>query len=262
MTYAAGFICASLPDQLERRRRFAVEFAAREQFEFVDSIDGRSWSIEEADKFVSDHLRAVRQTEREKGKTWLNEAAVACALTHRDKLLVIAEQRDVFLCEDDAVIGRDLIDAFQQPSFRNGLRQLNGPVLAHYLAHVPILTDESPVIRLGRFGVYRLTSSHIMSGACYYASPTVAGAIRKAQTPINYAADLWLNMRRDGAFADIFLLHPRPCNTAGFYSTIGYRKSTLFNSNHLVLRALRKLNRKLWDRKLNAHHAISNLPEC
>ena len=89
------FICATLANEIDRQRSFKSNFSDETLFRFVESIDGRYWTDSDADIHVSERMRALRIRERASGKSWLNPAAIACALTHRDKLLSEAEERNV-----------------------------------------------------------------------------------------------------------------------------------------------------------------------
>src|SRR5690554_4523330 len=81
------FVAASLPEQTERQAFFASNFNDPRYFKIVTSVDGRNWTDEDADIFCSEEVRELRKNEKHKGKFWFRTAAVACAITHRDKLL-------------------------------------------------------------------------------------------------------------------------------------------------------------------------------
>ena len=255
-----GFVCASLGTELARRRAFARSFNDPAQLRFVESVDGRGWSEAEADAFVSDEMKEIRRRSRAEGKKWINESAVACALTHRDRLLPEALKRDVILCEDDVAIHRDFVRLWQKEGVRSVFRECTGPVLLHYRANSPIEVNPLPVATFGRYAIHRLTSQHIMSGVCYYVNEKTAAAFREAQTPIHSAADQWRRIQKDAGFPDIFLVHPSPCRLSEFASTIGYSSSRLSSSNLLLVHLLRRMHRKIRAHRYRIFDRVSNLP--
>ena len=256
-----GFVCASLGTELARRKAFARSFADPAQLRFVESVDGRGWSEAEADTWVTPELRDLRQREAAKGKRWIGPPAIACALTHRDCLLAAAETDDVILCEDDARVSRDFIDAWQVGSVRSMFRDCGGVVLAHYRANQPIVTSTQPHATFGRYGIYRLTSEHIMSGASYYCPPSVARDIRQLQRPISTSADDWLTFHKRVGFDGIYLLHPSPIRLMPFASTIGYSTRWLARQNGKLTRMARELRRKLSRSAQGSFDSITNFED-
>lgn len=250
----AIFICASLEGENERQRLFSRNFQDRGLFKFVESIDGRHWAEDEADVHVSKSMREVREKERAKGKRWISAAAVACALTHRDRLLPEAMDRDVVLCEDDVSINRDFIDLWSKPDIREAFRQIDGVVLMYYWSRAPITSQGEAVLRLGEYSVRRLDDLHILAAACYYVPPAVAERIREFQTPLHCTADHWHEMRRNGVFRDIYAIHPAPANTGSLTSNIGYGGK--ITSNSLFFRLLRTLRRGLAKRRKEIYESI------
>lgn len=218
----AIFLCASLAGEVDRQKSFSENFNDKALFRFVDSVDGRGWSDAEADAHVSEEMRQLRERERLKGKLWINPAAIACALTHRDKLLTEAEERDVILCEDDVLLQRDFIDLWCQEEVRKQFAECDGVVLMHYISRGAITASGPPVAQFGGYQIFKLDEVPVSSGACYYAPPAVARLIRLHQTPIKKSADHWAAMKNDGIFSNIYAVHPSPCSIAGMASNIGY----------------------------------------
>lgn len=256
-----GFVCASLGTELARRKAFARPFDDPAQLRFVESFDGRGWSEAEADTWVTPELRDLRQREAAKGKRWIGPPAIACALTHRDRLLAVAETDDVILCEDDARLNRDFIHSWQIESVRSMFRDCGGVVLAHYRANQPIVTSTQPYATFGRYGIYRLTSDHIMSGASYYCPPSIARDIRQLQSPISTSADDWLAFHKRVGFDGIYLLHPSPIRLMPFASTIGYSTRWLARQNGILLRTARELRRKLSSSSNRSFDSITNFED-
>lgn len=256
MTGKPGFICATLLDQIERQASFAGSFGEPGQFRFVRSVDGRSWSEEEADTHISTELMEVRRRERERGKNWLNPAAVACALTHRDRLLAVAEQRPAILCEDDVLLDRDFVAAFTSQGVGwSAVQGLEGIVLFHYFSRDPITAYGPPVSSFGRYKIYRLDDVHVVSGACYHAPPKTAEAIRRFQTPLRVTADHWQAMRSNGVFPAIYAVDPSPCTIAGMASNIGYGGE--WRSNSVLAVWLRRIKRLLQRSRNRFHETIT-----
>ncbi len=168
--YFDGFLCASLSSEIERRLKFSSSFKDPAQYRFVESVDGRSWTVEDADKHVSEEFKLLRNKERERGRKWVNEAAVACTITHRDKLLKEAAERECFLCEDDVVIDSSFIKHWQCKMIRSQLSELNGLVLGCYSSHDSIAVSAEPALTFGKFGVYEFLGSKVYSAACYFSS--------------------------------------------------------------------------------------------
>lgn len=237
------FLAASLPGEQERQRSFSRNFKDPATFGFVASVDGRDWSDEQADSFVSAELKAVRTVEREKGKLWINPAAIACALTHRDKLLAAAERSETVLCEDDAVIRPEFVSLWAKDEVRRTFAGCDGVVLMHYASRMPITSHCKPVAEFSGFGIYKIDDVHVVSGACYFAPRAVARRIRQYQTPIQCSADHWQKMKQDGVFKNIYVVHPAPCSTGSLASNIGYGGEVRSNSPMIML--LRKLRRFL-----------------
>lgn len=242
----AVFICASLPDQVERRYSFARVFGNKALFRFVDSVDGRNWSASEANCYISTALKSRWERESLKGGVWINPAAIACALSHRDKLLAEASKRDVVLCEDDVILQHDFIDLWSRFDVRSLFSKCDGVVLLHYTSSAPITVSGAPVFNFGRYQVFKLDDVHVASAACYYVNSVVASNIRQYQTPIRNCADEWVDMKRNGVFASVYILHPSPCRMAGMASNIGYGGRWKNNSVFFILaRRLRLVIRRL-----------------
>ena len=170
----AIFLCASLPGEIARQRSFSKNFSDSSVFRFVDSVDGRSWSDAEADTYVSEEMRQLRERERLKGAPWINPAAIACALTHRDMLLTVAEKSDVVLCEDDVLLCPEFIALWAEDEVKEKFSKLDSVVLLHYTSQNPITTSSPPVAEFGKFRIFKLDEIHVVSGACYYAPSQVA----------------------------------------------------------------------------------------
>lgn len=238
---ACLFLCASLSDQIERKRSFSSCFSDANLFRFVDSVDGRSWSEEQADEHFSQNMKALRTREREKGLRWISPPAIACALTHRDGLLFHAQSRSLILCEDDILIAGDFIQHWRDDELRKKMNGLDGVVLLHYFSRTPIVGSGSPLFSFGKYGVYEVESGNVVSGACYFAPQTVAHSIRLAQNPIETSADHWVEMKRRRVFSSIFVVSPSPCRVAGLASNIGYGGD--LNSNALWVVWARRLKR-------------------
>lgn len=247
--HASGvcFLCATLADQAARQRSFADSFEDPAVFRFVEAIDGRDWTEEDADRLVTPELKLVREQERLKGKTWLNPAAVACAVTHRDKLLSAARTRSLILCEDDIRLAPDFVALWSDPVRREALAQLDGVVLIHYASREPITALAAVAGRIGQYTVHRLHDCHVVSGACYYAPPAVAEEIAQFQTPIRCTADHWLEMKQRGAIKNMYAMSPSPVRIAPLTSTIGYRGQ--LHSNSALARFVRGLRRSVRRRR-------------
>ncbi len=235
-----SFVCASLPDSTLRRRTFAASFDDPSHFQFVQSIDGRQWTDQEADEHCSQDLIAKRKLEAERGKLWINPAAVACGLTHRDKLLPQASARDVILCEDDIAIDRRFISLWMMPEIRQRFNEVGGVVLLDYRNHVPIEVDKEPTARVGGFRLHRV-KGRVLSGACYFASPNAARMMIEANSPLSFSADDWNSFRKVGAIETVHVLVPSPVRQTNYSSTIGYGSS--FKGDGLLLRSARSLNK-------------------
>lgn len=240
---ACLFLCASLSDQNERKRSFSSCFSDPSLFQFVDSVDGRSWSDEQADEYVSQEMKELRAREREKVFRWINPAAIACALTHRDKLLAHAQLRSLMLCEDDILMAGDFIEHWRDGELREKMNGLSGVVLLHYFSRTPIVASGPPLFSFGKYGVYEVESGNVVSGACYFAPQVVARSIRLAQSPIQTSADHWVEMKRRKVFSSIYVVHPSPCRVAGLASNIGYGGDS--NSNALWVVWARRLKRMI-----------------
>ncbi len=249
------FLCASLPDQIERKHSFASSFNNLSLFRFVESIDGRNWTDEKANEYVSKEMKSLRETERRKGRNWINSAAVACALTHRDGLLEAAQNHELILCADDVQISSDFIIQWQKREIRSKFAAQDGVVLLHYSSRGDIVAAREPIFRFGKYGVHKLLSHHIASGACYFAPPATAKSIISFQSPVSTTADDWRSMQNAGLFSSIYLVHPSPCNIAAMASTIGYGNS--YRKNTPIFRLIRKLNRLLNKHRTGIKHSIS-----
>lgn len=237
----ALFLCASLADEQERRQSFANNFTSRTIYRFADSIDGRCWSDAEADLHVSEQMKLLRERERLSGKLWINPAAIACALTHRDKLLTEAETQSIILCEDDIIIRSDFIKLWQDEKIRAKLAGLDSIVLLHYISRTPITTSSAAVAKFGIYRIFKLDENHVASGACYFAPSQVAIRLRQYQTPINTSADAWAQMKSEGVLPCVYVVHPSPCSIAGMASNIGYGSTWIGNAKWLIL--IRRLKR-------------------
>jgi len=253
-----GFVCASLATDVSRRIAFSKSFSDPALFRIVESIDGRGWSEEDADALVTPELRDLRRREVSNGKLWIGPPAIACALTHRDRLLAAAENDDVILCEDDARLSRDFIDAWQSQSVRTMFRDCGGVVLAYYRANLPILTEIQPRATFGRFGIYRLMSEHIMSAVTYYCPPAIARDIRQLQRPIATSADNWQTFQKRIGFDGVYLIHPSPVQLMPFASSIGYSTHWLARRNDVISRMARKLRRQFLRPSYVVFDSISN----
>lgn len=242
----ALFFCATLPSETDRQLSFKKNFADEQIFHFVESVDGRNWSDAEADTHVSEAMRSLRRCERERGKSWLNPAAIACALTHRDKLLPEAEERNVILCEDDVLIQSSFIDLWLMDHVREQFSKLDGVCLLHYMSRDPITSSQPPIAQFGEFKIFAIDNCNILSGACYYAPCLVAKRIRSHQTPIQCSADHWSKMKEENLFKRIYVVHPAPAQISGMASNIGYDGSWRSNSSWIILarRIKRMLQRK------------------
>jgi GR25 family glycosyltransferase involved in LPS biosynthesis len=248
------FVCASLAGETVRQRSFSENFSDKSLFCFVDSVDGRGWSDFEADVHVSDEMRQLRERERLKGKLWINPAAIACALTHRDKLLVEAEKRDVVLCEDDVLLKCNFIEIWREDEVRRKFAKCDGLVLMHYTSRSPITASGPPIAEFSEYQIFKLDEVHVSSGACYYAPPSVARRIRQYQTPVSVSADHWLAMKKAGAFSDIYVVHPSPCTIAGMASNIGYGGNLKSNAWWIVL--ARRLKRMVQLRRKRFYETL------
>lgn len=249
------FLCASLSDQLERRKLFSKCFSDPLLYRFVDSVDGRSWTESKADEYVSKQMKQLREEEKLKGRHWITPAAVACAITHRDGLLAVAQKQELILCEDDVQLSSDFIEQWQNEGTRAKFGSLEGIVLLHYSSRSNIVAARDPAIRFGKYTVHRLLSSHIASGACYFAHPKTAKAISTFQSPISTTADDWKSMADAGAIPSIYLVHPSPCKISAMASTIGYGRSQ--NGNTPILKFARTLNRFLNKHRMQIRNSIS-----
>jgi len=230
----AIFLCASLEGETERQRSFSKNFNDKSLFRFVNSVNGRGWSDSEANIHVSEEMRLLRERERLKGKLWLNPAAIACALTHRDKLLAEAEEADIVLCEDDVLLHRDFIELWAKDDVREKFSKLDSVVLLHYTSRSPITTSTAPIAEFGKFRIFKLDEVQVLSGACYYAPPHVARHIRQFQTPVRFSADSWFEMKKHGVFPNIYVVDPTPVQIAGMASTIGYGSAWKSNALWVV----------------------------
>ncbi|HSP31175.1 MAG TPA: hypothetical protein VLO13_04070 [Halomonas sp.] len=250
--YFDGFLCASLSSEIERRLKFSSSFKDPAQYRFVESIDGRNWGVDDADKHVSEEFKSFRKKERDKGKKWVNEAAVACALTHRDKLLKEAAERECFLCEDDVVIDSSFIKHWQCKVIRSKLSDLNGLVLGCYSSHNSIEVSQEPSLTFGKFGVYEVLDCKIYSGACYFLPPHLAESVFLLQAPIKYTADQWNDISKEIGFP-VYVIYPAPASFVAFSSNIGYGNFRV-SSNSLYWRLIRKINRKV-----NSNHSMNKV---
>ncbi|MCE9664017.1 hypothetical protein LY622_11225 [Halomonas sp. M5N1S17] len=250
--YFDGFLCASLSSEIERRLMFSSSFKDPAQYRFVESVDGRDWTVEDADKHVSEEFKLLRKKERDRGKSWVNEAAVACAITHRDKLLKEAAERECFLCEDDIVLDGSFISYWQCEMIRSRLSELNGLVLGCYSSHNIIAVREKPLLTFGKFGVYEVLGCKVYSGACYFLPPPLAESVIFLQAPVKYTADQWDAISKSIGFP-IFLIHPAPASFVAFSSNIGYGNFSV-SSNSLFWRSIRKINRKV-----NSNHFMNKV---
>lgn len=248
------FVCASLATETARQSSFSKRFHNPALFHFVPSIDGREWSEPEADQYVSQDLKALRAGERAKGKQWLNPAAIACALTHRDLLLAEAENRPVILCEDDVLLDRAFISQWTRDSMRDQFAGLDSVVLLHYMSQVPLTTSRPPVGVFGRYRVYRLDESRVSSGACYHAPPEVASKLRAFQAPIRTTADDWHTMQKEGVLPCVYVVHPSPVQIAGMASNIGYGSAWTSNAPWVVW--ARRLRRFIQRRRCAFHENL------
>jgi len=246
------FICASLTDAIDRRASFSRHFPSKSQFEFVDSIDGRNWSSHYADTYCTSSFVELRARQSKQNKTWANPAAVACAMTHRDKLLKEAVHRDAILCEDDALIDQKMIQLWQQQNIRDIFRNIGDVTLLFYLSRSTIRVSKIPLARVGPYCIYRVTDGEVGSAVSYYASSVAADRIRSLQTPISATADQWQAFKARGAISNINIVFPSPVRLAAFESHIGY--GGRLKGNSITVRALRVANRSLrrWRGKFGA----------
>lgn len=192
---------------------------------------------------MSEELGKIRRSEIEKGRHWLNPAAIACALTHRDKLLTAAQLHQTILCEDDIVLDSKFICEWQKIEARDLFKNLNEPVLLHYFSRSPIIAREPVIAKFGKYSIYKLESKHISSAACYYIQEKIASKIIDFQTPIETSADNWQEIRKSDCFSDSYIIHPAATSIAGFSSTIGYGDN--IKSNHIFSIFARKIKRHL-----------------
>lgn len=246
----AGFVCASLDDQVHRRKTFARPFSDPAQFQFVPAIDGRNWSVEECEPYLSPEMVERWRLARNLGKRYFSTGLIACTLTHRDRLYPAAELGDRILCEDDVVVDSAFIDLWQGPAVRAQFNALGerGPLLLYYTTRGEIVAEQQPVARIGRYAIHRLKpSSRIASTACYYLHPQLAKRLREVQAPLRVNCDQWAALLHLSGYADTFVLHPSPCRIAGHSSTIGYTDGPLSKLDGRLLRGLRYVNR--WLRK-------------
>lgn len=250
--YFDGFLCASLSSEIERRLKFSSSFKDPAQFRFLESVDGRNWTVEDADKHVSEEFKLLREKEREKGRKWVNEAAVACTVTHRDKLLREAAERECFLCEDDVVIDSSFIKHWQSETIRSKLSDLNGLVLGCYSSHQNIEVSSKPLLTFGKYGVYEVLSRKIYSAACYFLPPSLAESVILHQTPVKCISDQWDDIRQHIGFP-IFVIHPAPASFVAFSSNIGYGNFRV-SSNSLLWRSIRRINRSV-----NSNHFVNKV---
>ncbi len=239
------FLCASLSDQHERKISFSSCFKDKNIFRFVESVDGRYWSDEQADFYVDDELKDIRKREKSKNKHWLNPALIACTLTHRDRLLKLAEQKPLILCEDDVLIEEEFIEQWLCQKTQSKLNSLDGVVLLHYISKKPIMADPRPIYNFGKYSVHKIEQGSVASGACYFSPTTIAVNIRANQIPIKVSVDNWSKMKQLGFFKEIYAIHPSPCQIAGMASTIGYGDDNKSNALWIVLgrRIKRTINR-------------------
>jgi GR25 family glycosyltransferase involved in LPS biosynthesis len=252
-----GFIAAALADQRERRASFARNFSDPSHFRILDSIDGRTWSDDVADRHVSQEVRELRQREREKGKKWFNPSAVACALSHRDVLLAEAEKRDLILCEDDVRIESKFIGNWCDDEVRKIFMGLDGVVLLHYFSRQPIRPLGAEISRFGKYRIYEVDARGIRSAACYYANPHVARSIRNYQNPVSSTADHWEKMIEAGAFRHVYVVSPPPCTIGGFSSTIGYTEGDAKFGNAIWFRLARRFRRLMARRGNKIYETVS-----
>lgn len=251
---AAIFLCASLASETKRQRRFANNFKDKSQFHFVNSIDGRKWSELDVDGYCSAEMMQRRKSLRLKAESWLGPAAIACALTHRDRLLSRAEENTLILCEDDIILNPDFIDLWCRDDIREQFQKFDGPVLFHYFSQGLITASSPPVASFGKYSIYRLDQVHILSSACYFVSKEVAYSIRQHQTPIRSSADAWAEMKKHGVFKEIYVVHPSPCQIAGFATTLGYEGSLRSNNFFVIL--ARRLNRLMHRRVKKLYETV------
>ena len=216
------FVCASLPDQEERRRSVASRFRDKRQLVFVESIDGRNWSINETEAYMSLEFRDLWRTMRERGRKWLSSGAVACALTHRDKMLPLAENNDIIICEDDAKFSHEFIELWRQAELRKTFNAIRGVVLLHYIAREPIKSIGDPIADLGKYKIFRIQTASVASTASYYISPNCAGELRVIQTPLIATPDSWMLFKGKIKDFEVFVVDPPPVQIFPFDSSVGY----------------------------------------
>lgn len=218
----AKILYASLPDQVERRKAIQRNVQDTVPIAFVESIDGRQWTEEEAFAHVSEYWKDRRTRLLSKGVNSMPTGAVACALTHRDRLLANAEEGGKILCEDDAMFDTRFLEHVASNEVAEVLERLSGVTLLNYRWRGDIQAEREPVAYIGKYSVHRLRSKSIVSAAAYYLPARLVGPLRAAQTPVDRAADLWTEFRDNGVFEDVFLVHPTPARVGQFISSINY----------------------------------------
>jgi GR25 family glycosyltransferase involved in LPS biosynthesis len=240
------FVCVSLDDQFARRASLKSCFEDERQLYFVQSIDGRNWSIEEAEEYISDEYRDLWRTMRERGRTWLNSGAIACALTHRDRALPIAVKGPCIICEDDAIISRDFIEIWRDYDVREQWGKFDGVILLHYASKVEIEARTEAIAKFGRYSLHEVTGKAPGSTACYFVNRKTAAALRKIQTPIDATPDTWAKFANQIEGFRIFVMHPPPCAVAPFESTIPYKLGSSGILNSLIFRVARSFKWKIY----------------
>lgn len=244
--FKAGiFVCASLPNEKARRAHFLKPFSDSRQVHFVESIFGGDWTIEYAEGLMSPSFRELWKLMRERGRTWINQRAIACAITHRDRLLSIAEEGDCILCEDDALIKDNFIRLWKEEENRKILRDLGGIVLMNYTSRSEIFVNSNPVGNIGNYKIFRSGTKSVSSAACYYVPPLIAPRLRAIQTPLIATADSWGTFSSSLEGVDVFLIDPPPCTIGNFASTIGYRDRNIPLPNTFFVKMLRSVGRRL-----------------
>ncbi|MDF1802070.1 glycosyltransferase family 25 protein [Thalassovita sp.] len=251
----ASVLFASLVEQDKRRDVIRRNFGDVQEFAFVDCVDGRGWSEDETNAYLSDQMKSKRVEAAKQGKTWLASGAIACALTHRDNLIGNSTAPGKVLCEDDVVFEQEFLTHLEDGSALEQMAQADGFVMLNYRSRTPIKAEKTPVASFGKYSVHRLVSDHVASGAAYFVTPEVGRSIRDFQTPLQVPIDAWSEMKKAGVFKDIYLVVPSPARTGHFPSTMNYgrgSKSRLVEGlrNVALLRRLRwrliEARKKTW----------------
>ena len=240
---AASLLYASLDEQSQRRDSVIRNINGLAPFAFVRCIDGRKWSEDEVESFLSEEFRNFRRAEIANGRDWLTSGAIACALTHRTNMIGRIIERGKFICEDDVVISRTMVELIALRTIQQHLDVLDGITLLDYRSRTRIVAERKPVAVMGSFSVHRVKPQGVGSAACYFVPRFVAPRIVALQTPLRVPVDHWDLMIAGGAFKSLYAVHPRPARIGDFPTTIGYeysKKSVLRDRLSRVV-ALRRL---------------------